>query len=364
MRVVLVNSLFTSLYGIALDEWLRLLWSHRFAVDPPYWPRATFMTGMSLLNSIVRLYEDKTFGSKVTDVEIEPPTFILGHWRSGTSHLHTLLALDTQFAYPNVFQVFNPHTFLTTERYSRFLFTAPKTRMMDNMRFNAEVPFEDEFATCGTLRSPYLMWVFPRHGNHYERYLTFRGVPEREVQQWKQALTLFYKKLTWKYSRPLLLKSPPHTARIRLLLEMFPKARFIHICRNPYTVFQSTQRQIGVSLRTMGLQRTDGHAIDDRIIRRYRIIYDAFFEERDLIPDGQFHEVRFEELERNPLREVENIYEGLNVPGFTTVQPALQRYLDSIAHYRKNEYLELPASLRCTIARVWHRSFEEWGYPT
>ena len=38
----------------------------------------------------------------------------------------------------------------------------------------------------------------------------------------------------------LVLKSPPHSARIRILKELFPDALFVHIVRDPYVVFSST----------------------------------------------------------------------------------------------------------------------------
>src|SRR5207237_7499919 len=172
-----------------------------------------------------RVREERAFLPKIIPVEIPPPVFILGHWRSGTTHLHHLLAVDPRFAYPNVYQTSFPHTFLTTEaRSSRFVGAIiPRTRPMDNVRQAPDSPNEDEFATCTlTFRSPYVGWVFPRRASHYDPYLTFRGVADREVDQWKEALVLFLKKLTWNYGRPLLLKSPPHTCRIRLLLGLFP----------------------------------------------------------------------------------------------------------------------------------------------
>jgi hypothetical protein len=362
LRIFLVNWFFTSLYGMTLGEYVRLLRKHRFGVAPAYWPRAAFMAGMSVLNSVLYRYENTVYGQEVACAQIKPPLFILGHWRSGTTYLHNLLATDTHFAYPNIYQVLNPHTFLSTERYSKVLFISPRTRMMDNVGLDAEVPFEDEFATCGTLRSPFLTWVFPRSGEQYNKYLTFRGVPEREIAEWMEALVLFYKKLTWKYDRPLLLKSPPHTGRIKLLLAMFPDARFVHIHRDPYVVFQSTKRQIQVSLRTMGLQHLDLQHVDAVVIARYKIMYDAFFEERALIPDDRFHEVSFEELEKDPLGQVRRIYDHLNVPDFNAMQPSLQRYVDSNVNYRKNTYPELSSSLRGEIARAWHPSFEQWGY--
>jgi omega-hydroxy-beta-dihydromenaquinone-9 sulfotransferase len=365
LRVFLANWLFTSLYGLTLGEYVRLLRRHRFAVAPPYWPRAAFMAGMGALNSIVGSYEHRVHGPEVARVQILPPLFILGHWRNGTTHLHNLLALDTQFAYPNIYQVLNPHTFLSTERYSKALFVSPSTRMMDNVALDPTVPFEDEFATCGTLRSPFLTWVFPRDRDEYRKYLTFRGVPQQEIAEWTAALTLFYRKLTWKYERPLVLKSPPHTGRIRLLLDLFPDARFLHIHRNPYAVFQSTQRQTRVSIATMALQPlVEERHITDMVLERFTLMYEAFFEERSLIPAGRFHELSFEDLEKDPVGELRRSYDALGLSGFDAVQPSLERYVDSQARYRKNTYPDLSPSLRQEVGRAWRRNFEEWGYAT
>jgi len=58
------------------------------------------------------------------------------------------------------------------------------------------------------------------------------------------------------------------------------------------------------------------------------------------------------------------------VPLFSTatskavVQPALERYVASIATYHKNTHSELPAALRKEIVQEWGRSFERWGYVT
>jgi hypothetical protein len=172
----------------------------------------------------------------------------------------------------------------------------------------------------------------------------------------------FLKKLTWRYDRPLLLKSPAHTGRIRLILELFPDARFIHIRRNPYTVFQSTQRLYAKAVSLSHLQRPKAERIDAGFLRRYIEMYDAFFEERALISARRFHEVCFEELEKDMVGQVGKIYEGLNLSGFQDVEPKLRRYVNSIAGYKRNSYPPLAEPLRRKIARAWQRNFEQWGY--
>jgi omega-hydroxy-beta-dihydromenaquinone-9 sulfotransferase len=363
IRVFLVNWLFTPLQGMSLGETLRLLSRHRFAVDPRYWPRAAFLMLGSVLTSAFAWYEECVYGPHFRGVDVKSPVFILGHWRSGTTFLHNLLTIDPQFAYASLWQALNPHTFLTTERYGKLVrMLAPKTRLTDNVGYRADSPLEDQFATNGTLCSPFLRWVFPCCADYYDRYLTFQGVPRAELEQWKAALLLFYQKLTWKYGRPLLLKSPPHTCRIKLLLDMFPDARFIHIARNPYSIFRSTRRQVEVSFLTTCLQRSRPPNLDDWIIQRYKTMYGAFFRDRDLIPAGQFCEVRFEDLICDPVGWVGRIYKQLSIAEFDSVQPALQRYVDSLQRYRANEYAALPPALRHNIAEAWRRSFEIWGY--
>ena len=82
--------------------------------------------------------------------------------------------------------------------------------------------------------------------------------------------------------------------------------------------------------------------IDIRIIRRYKALYDAFFEERDLIPDGQFHEISFEDLERDPVAQIRGLYEHLGIPGFEAFRPSLENYVSANSGYRKNEYQDAP----------------------
>ena len=356
------------LAGLTAGDWWRLLRENRFAVDPAYWHRAAFITLASLQNSLHRRREERRFNPQVAATRILPPLFVLGHWRNGTTHLHNLLAQDTaQFAFANTYQVVNPHTFLSTEAVQsrRFAWMVPKTRPMDNMALSFQTPQEDEFAPCLMCRrSLYLGISFPRREEHYARYLTFQGVPKGEVAEWKNALSWFLKKLTLKHQRPLLLKSPPHTARIRLLLELFPDARFVHIHRDPYVVYQSFRRYFDTATWFTYLQRPELPGLEERLLRRYTSLYDAFFAERSLIPPGRLHEVRFEDLERDPVGELGRLYGALGLGRFDDFKPRLERYVASLAGYRKNEFPELDGARRRRVARAWERSFSEWRYST
>jgi len=352
--------------GITFGDWVKLVRDNAASFDPYCIPRAMAITFQSGQNSAFHLYENWRFAGKLDDVTVEPPIFVLGHWRSGTTHLHNLLTVDERFAFPNTYQTFFPHHFMSTEAASSRIigFFLPRQRPMDNVELNMHTPQEDEFALCiSSLKSPCMSWVFPEQSDHYDRYLTFRDVAENEITQWQDALMRFLKKLTWKYDRPLVLKSPPHTGRIRLLLKMFPQAKFIHIHRDPYTVFQSSRKMFKVNFEMQRLQRIRPDDFDDWILRQYRQMYDAFFQERSLIPSGQFHEIGYEELERDPMGQIRQVYDALNLPNFAQTEAALQRYVSSIANYKKNEFADLPADLRNRISAKWARCFDEWDYP-
>jgi hypothetical protein len=362
-----INSLWGPgvLAGISFGDWLRLLAQNRWRVYPRYLPRALNITAMSLGNSLARACEQWRFGKAIEAVEIPPPVFVLGHWRSGTTFLHDLLAVDDRFAHPTLYEVNFPHTFLTTERVVARLARPlmPSRRPQDNMKMDPASAWEDELAFCVFgFRTPYLGWAFPRRIEHYDRFLTFRDATPDDLAQWKSSFRLFLKKLTLKHGKPLILKSPPHTARIRLLLELFPDARFVHICRDPYAVFQSAVHAFGKVLPVCRLQPTDAIGWNQRVVALYRELYDAFFEQRPLIPAGRYYELRYEDLERDPIREMRKLYEALSLPPFEYVEPVLRRYVDSLKSYKKNAHVELSPDLRERIATEWRPCFEEWGY--
>ncbi len=357
-----------NLAGIPADRWWNLLRENQFAVEPAYYGRFVAHTLLSLVNTAYSRREEHLYGAAIDETRVtEAPIFVVGHHRSGTTHLHNLLALNSlQFASPSTYQAAFPFSFLCSEKVLSTL-VAPlllKKRPMDNMPLSLQQPQEDEFAlSLASLCSPYLSFAFPRHYDRYAGYLTFADVPAETIERWQKTLAWFVKKLTYKHQRRLVLKSPYHTARIRLILEVFPAARFVHIYRNPYTVFLSFRHMLQVLPGYMCLQNPDAAFTDDRIVGHYAAVYDRFFQDRAAIPGDQLYELSFEALEQDPAGQVRAIYDRFELPGFDSVEPRLRRYLASIAGYQKNRYPPIPPLLRKRLAAAWRQSFDTWGYP-
>jgi hypothetical protein len=356
------------LMGLTFGDWMRVLAENKFRISPAYLHRAAAVTLVSPMNSLNAFIEKLRFGKAIEATNItEPPLFILGHWRSGTTHLHDLLAQDdTLFHAPNTYQVTSPLTFLTTEKVLSKLFAwiLPEKRFMDNMPLTFQSPQEDEFAPLiMAQRSLYLAMSFPQTGVHYEDELTFHDVAPEKRNAWKAAFVTFCKKLTLTDRRALLLKSPPHTARIRTILEMFPDARFVHIHRDPYRVFQSQRHFFDTACWYMYMQRPDLDLMDEGILTRHEVMYDAYFADLDLIPKDRICDVAFDDVEDDPMGTLAGVYDHLSLGDFDAYRPKLQAYVDSVSGYKKNNFSTLDEETKAIVADRWSRSFDVWNYP-
>lgn len=72
-------------------------------------------------------------------------------------------------------------------------------------------------------------------------------------------------------------------------------------------------------------------------------------------------EVRFEDLERDGMGEIRQIYETLALPGWALAETPIRRYLASQQSYQKNRYPQDPRIVR-RINQRWRFAFDAWGY--
>jgi omega-hydroxy-beta-dihydromenaquinone-9 sulfotransferase len=351
-------------HGMTLGIWLRFLARNRFAVSLSRLHIALAITLVSVINSAVSFVQWLFLERRVGRLRIEhPPIFIIGHWRSGTTLLHELLVLDERFAFPTTFDCFAPSESLVLSRFvNRWLrWLVPKQRPMDNMAAGWDRPQEDEFALCNMgLVSPYGQIAFPNRPQG-EEYLDMQSVPAAELERWKAGLMKFMKRLTWRSNKPIVLKSPPHTARIRLLLELFPDARFIHIARDPYVIFPSTVRLWKSLYDVEGLQSPRFDGLEDYVYRMFTRMYDAYFAEKNLIPPENLCEVRYEQLVRDQVGQIQSIYERLRLGDFEQARPQLEAYAAKEKNYQTNRY-QLPDATRDEITRRWKELIIQLGY--
>jgi omega-hydroxy-beta-dihydromenaquinone-9 sulfotransferase len=371
VRTAAALSLLSPLQGMRVSRCWQVIGRDWRRLGPAFWPRASLLAASAVFNTAFACYDERRWRRQLEETVVRPPLFILGHYRSGTTHLQYLFSHNRLLAYPNLVQSFFPHTFLSMERFLARLaqIGLVRHRFQDHVRLSPTSPMEDEIAVCiATGLSPHMSWALPHRGSFYDRFLTFQDATENEVARWKSALSLFVRKLTLRHGRMLVLKSPPHTARIRLLLELFPEARFVHVHRHPYDVFRSTMHMLGAISPYWNVQRAGKHGTHEarvaRVLTTYRLMYDAFFEQRRLIPAGHFCELRYEDLERDPTGTLRTVYSTLGLAGIDEQVVGMQDYLAASRGYPKNNRTPIDDRLRRQIARDWERAFAEWGYST
>ena len=334
--------------GITLFRLLRLLYIKRNTID--WWRykhRIIALLFMGILNTFLSIIEyiyihiilyihpttraiiqqaknDTTFTTTTTSsTTTQSPIFVLGHPRTGTTLLHSLLALDEErFTYCNTFMAGFPHCFLFFENIGKLLF-APilsKTRPMDNMKLHFDLPQEDELATnllSGFLVSPYTSISFMRDERSYRKYQCFHqdgddgddgddddgnsddNTTMKETMEWCTWFHYLLTKIKIRdmlhqhhnnnnnnaaavvRPRRLLLKSPCHTGRARLLLKLYPDAKFVFIHRHPYELFLSGAHMASTTYGYWFLQQPSNDDIMEYILAQGEILHNEYFSCRD-----------------------------------------------------------------------------------
>lgn len=351
--------------GMDFFAWIRLLIRNRFAVRPGKLPEIALITIVSAFNSCLRWLVSIFYGRAAREIDLpDDPVFVIGHWRTGTTMLHELLALDPRNRCPSTYECLSPNHFLLSESFVRRFawWILPRTRPFDNMRMSFDRPQEDEAALC--LRgqpSPFLSVAFPGRPPQDDRYATLDNLSASELALWKSRLSRFLRLLLLKRPGQLVLKSPQHTFRLPALIAMFPRAKFVHIVRDPYTVFPSTVHFWKTMYETYGLQRFDEDEIKEQVLSTFEQMHERLEATREQIDTACFYELQYEDLVADLQGEMEKLYKFLDVGDFATIQPAIEQYAERSRRYRTNRY-ELDAESRAAVTDRWASYLRKHGY--
>ncbi len=351
-------------HGMRVGTWGSLLAKNGFKVHPLKLGLATTVSCFAINNSICHQLQNMFFGKKIQQAKIENPIFILGHWRSGTTLLHELMAADDRYATPNTIQCFAPNMFLIygrlIENYCNFFM--PKSRPMDNMGMGWSKPQEDEFGvlSLGEM-SPYVRMAFPNNAKPEPDFLDLSAVPPQRKEEWLDTLDLFMRMVTVQEQKPLILKSPTHTGRIGELAQRYPDAKFIHIARDPYDVYASTVRLWNTMDEVQAFQVSKDD-YREYVFDCFERMYAAYDRGLASVPKEKVCQTRYEDLVADPVGEVRRIYEAIDLDGYDRIEQGVRDYAERTKDYRRNSHT-LDDATRQEIQRRWRGYFEANGYP-
>lgn len=293
------------------------------------------------------------------------PIFILGHWRSGTTHLYNVLAKG-DFGVVSPLAAGMPWDVLGLVRLIRPLLerSLPEHRYIDAIPVNPDSPQEDEVAIANmSLLSFYHAIYFPDHfDRNFARGVFLDGCSEGEICAWERLFTHLVGKL-WldQGRRRLLIKNPVYTARIAHLRRIYPQVRFIHVHRNPFEVFVSMRNFFTKLFEQFALQPHEQVDVDAVILRTYTRMMRLYLAESADLPAGTLVELSYADLVQSPLSALRRIYDTLDLPGFERTRPRFEDYLASVRSYRTNRY-DYPDDVLTKVETHWAPFLDHWGY--
>jgi hypothetical protein len=344
---------------------LRVLARHGFSLQ--HAPEIAIALAASVLRAPFSLAEHLyTLAARQRLGVKEAPVFILGHWRSGTTHLYNVMSKAHAFGYVSPFATALPWDFLLLGRLLEPVLkkALPEHRFIDSIPVDPDSPQEDEIGLANmTPHSFYHGLYFPRRFEEtFNAGVFFDGLTQDEIARWQRLVRYYFDKLSiGQGGRRLLIKNPVYTARVAILRKLWPEAKLIHIHRNPYKIFVSMRNFYAQLFRELALGPYQHVDVDNFILAAYRRMMDAYTKESAGLPPHQLVELSFEDFQKAPMTELKRIYATLNLPGFAEAEPRFARYLDSVREYRKNVY-SFPAEAKERVSRHWQTYIERWSY--
>ncbi len=329
----------------------------------PSW-RGAPAYGVALATSLVRLpftLVDLAIEA-ARPTEVAPPVFIVGFPRSGTTHLHNLLAASGAFATAPPVLAALPWEGRTLAPWVKPFIdpTLPRTRLIDGVAMGPDVPTEDEVGLANLAPKSYFHAVyFPRHfARGYREGLA--GVPGparvRAIRRYVRALG----RRTG--GRPLLLKNPAYTAQVGTLLRLFPGARVVHIHRDPRAVFASSCRALGRTMRELALQDVPEEGVEAAVLDTYPRVMRAFREQAAGLPPGTLAEVAFEDVVLDPQGVLRRLWAELRLPSPEGARERVEAHLAEVAGFRP-EGGELGARDLARLRARWAPEMRLYGRP-
>src|SRR6516162_2129133 len=262
------------------------------------------------LSNLLRLREEERRAPKILEERIEPPIFIAGLPRSGTTFLHSLLAEDDTNLVPRIWQLIHPYPISTgsdqrPRRVSRqlrvFGMLAPEFRHMHPI--DASSPQECSEITAHVFAS--LRFDTTYHVPSYRRWLDETGhldayrFHKRFLQHLQHQIGVAGR---W------VLKCPDHIFALGALRAVYPDAGVVLVHRDPLAVLLSVARLTEVLRRPFSRhvdRREIGRQDSDRWLAATELMIEAADQERFEEPILHIH---YLDLVRDPLETVATLY--------------------------------------------------------
>lgn len=304
---------------------------------------------------------DEIFFSNYKKVDIKKPIFIISNPRNGTSHLHQLISLDTQFNSILLYQTILPSvSFIKIIQLLTKLDTQIGAPLSKSFQFIIDTAFkawegihkidftkeeEDEAFFIFSFFSPTLILICPWIDDmKYLNYLD--NAPEAVQQKMRTKYINNLKRFVYVNdpNKTFLMKNVFSSGRIKFIKSCFPDAKFISIFRNP---IQSIPSAISMFTSPWAVHspeiKKDGKEVKAfaALMIGYYIYLDAFCSEKN---GSETEIITYNDLINKPEEAILTIYKQFDLHASETYQSKLKlatqkaKKYQSKHHYSLSEY--------------------------
>jgi len=234
---------------------------------------------------------------------------------------------------------------------------------MDNLELGASLPKEEEFALGNMgLESMANAIYFPkRFSEYFDRFVLFKGSIKEKIN-FTNNLDWLLKKLTLKNDgKRLLLKSPFNTGRIKMLLQLYPDAKFIHIHRHPFSVFSSNEKLYESVIPQVAFHHIGNEEMEEHIIYTYKATMENYFKEKETLNKNQLYEMSYKELISDPVNSLKNVYAQLELNNFESAFTHFEKEIKNYEDYKPNIH-QADEVKKARINKEWAFAFAKLNY--
>lgn len=321
-------------------------------------------------------------------VRVTLPVFIVGNFRSGTTLLFRLLALDRErFTTMKMWEIlFAPS--IVGRKVVRALTTAD--RWLGRILARHVVEMEEQWHQGNvmhktSLREPeeddYLLlhnWsalTFGLSSSLLEEARPYAYFDSALPHTDRDRIMAFYHRCVQRHlyadrcdgrgPRQYLAKNPALTPKLDSVLERFPDARIICLVRNPLEAIPSFLNMMNYSWRVLGAPEQSPE-LREFILDMAHHWYTYPLDRLERAPEGNYIFIRYDDLVADPQATVANIYNRFGFDLSTAYNRVLQSQAQKARRYRsRHQYtLEQTGLTRQRILDEYAEIFDRFGFET
>ncbi|WP_328356332.1 sulfotransferase [Mycobacterium sp. NBC_00419] len=276
---------------------------------------------------------------QIEDIEIERPIIICGLPRTGTTHLHNLMAADPNLRYLPYWESLEPFPAPGEEDQARqdrcsagldlVNTSMPEFRRMHDMTVDHA---HEEIQLLANDLSTMLFettYYLPTFAEYYKAH--DQGPSYAYLKRSLKALQFLRGGTRW------VLKSPQHLEQFPTLYATFPDATFVVTHRDPVDVTRSMSTMVAYASR-MATAHPDPRKIGNYWLGRAEDLFNGCVWHRDVLPADQSIDVRFTDFMADEAGTLASIYELADQPFDNEVRSAMAEF---IAAHPRGRYGEV-----------------------